>query len=608
MTHRHLFVMMPWSDKENAVIEHEVRGEALKLGQGQHKISCPNCASSRRKKNQKTLSIRIYEDRAVYNCWHCGQDGIVPIRDEMPAVKQEKPMSVAKKLDHQPLGPEALEWLSARGVSKETAEKAGLKQRRHWIQSLGKETECIVFPYKNQGQEYAAKIRSMEDKGFSCNGAPQTFFNIENVQRDDWLIIVEGEMDALALMEVGYESVVSVPNGAVMKVADGKIDPQEDSKFRFVWDAKKQIDKAARIVIATDNDVPGQAMAEEIARRIGKDRCWKVEFPEGCKDANEVLLAHGKDGVDDLISKSQPWPIAGLYDAAHFYDQIDEIFEKGMGRGESTGYDNVDDLYTIVPGQLTVVTGHPSSGKSEFIDQIMVNMAQAKGWKFAICSFENEPRLHIAKLISKYTRMPFFSGMQQRMSREQLERGKDFVQSHFSFLYQADGSLTSVDSIIQRLRVAVMRHGVRGAIIDPYNYIEKSRDVSETDWVSDVLTRLRVFAQAHGIHLWFVAHPTKMMRDSSGKVPPPKGYDISGSAAWFAKADCGLTVHRPNPSGSMMSEIHIWKCRFSWVGKQGETELLFDVPTSTYRVYEADPILDVPAPRQYVDDDDNFPF
>ena len=518
-------------------------------------------------------------------------------------------MSVAKKLDHSPLSHEALEWLKGRGISQATAEKAGLKQRRHWIQSLGKETECIVFPYKNQGHEYAAKIRSIEDKGFSCNGSPQTFFNVESVQRNDWLIIVEGEMDALALMEVGYESVVSVPNGSVMKVSDGKVDPKDDNKFRFVWAAKDEIDRAERVVIATDNDVPGHAMAEEIARRIGKDRCWKVEFPEGCKDANEVLLKHGKDGIDDLISKCQPWPVAGLYDASHFYDQIDEIFENGMGKGESTGYDNVDEIYSIVPGQLTVVTGHPSSGKSEFIDQIMVNMAQSKGWKFAICSFENEPRLHIAKLISKYTRMPFFTGMRERMSQSDLERGKDFVQSHFSFLYQADGSLTSIDSIIQRLRVAVMRHGARGAVIDPYNYIEKNRDVSETDWVSDILTRLRLFAQSHGIHIWFVAHPTKMMRDSSGKVPAPKGYDISGSAAFFAKADCGLTLHRPNPTTSMASEIHIWKCRFSWVGKQGVAELMFDVPTATYTSYTPDPILDAPHARDYgEEDEDDYGF
>ena len=73
-----------------------------------------------------------------------------------------------------------------------------------------------------------------------------------------------------------------------------------------------------------------------------------------------------------------------------------------------------------------------------------------------------------------------------------------------------------------------------------------------------------------------------MLRGVDGKVPPPKGYDISGSAAWFAKADVGITVHRPDPVASAMSEIHVWKCRFNWVGKQGVAELYFDPVAMTY--------------------------
>ena len=93
------------------------------------------------------------------------------------------------------------------------------------------------------------------------------------------------------------------------------------------------------------------------------------------------------------------------------------------------------------------------------------------------------------------------------MSQEELQKGKDFVSEHFSFLYQRDGSLTSLDSIIERLRVSVMRYGIRGVVIDPYNYITKANNMSETDYISDMLTRLRVFAQSYGVHVWFVAHP-----------------------------------------------------------------------------------------------------
>ena len=570
-------------------IEEELRGEAYRLGHGQHKISCPSCSHTRKKKNEKTLSFRIEGDKALYHCWHCGMNGIVPMREDLPKIKVQRKveiMSVAKKMETSPLGEQAISFLQNRGISKETATKAKLKFGRSWIQSEQSEVDCIHFPYTNKGEEYAYKIRSIESKGFSCNGAPQTFFNIENVKKDDLLIICEGEMYALSLIESGYESCVSVPNCAVMKVSEVRTyDRNNDNKFKFLWEAKDQLDGASKILIATDADDAGQAMAEEIARRIGKDKVYKVHYPEGCKDANDVLLKHGRDGVDTLIKSATPWPVAGLFDAKHFFDDVDEIYEKGIGSGASTGYANVDELYSIVEGQLTVVTGHPSSGKSEFIDQLMVNLSEKYGWRFAICSFENEPRIHIAKLVSKYLRLPFFDGRTPRMTKDDLEGGKQFVQSNFSFLYQADGTLSSVDSIIDRLKIAVLRHGVRGAVIDPYNYIQKDRgNVSETEWVSDVLTRLRVFAQAHGIHLWFVAHPTKMMRDANGDIPAPKGYDISGSAAWFAKADVGLTVHRPDPAYSPISEIHIWKCRFSWTGKQGKTELSFDSPTSTYHL------------------------
>ena len=514
-------------------------------------------------------------------------NGLVSINDKFPTTKVQRKVevvSVAKKIKTSPLGENAISFLRQRGISEETARKANLTFGRNYIHSAQAEVGCIFFPYTNKGEQYAQKIRSIEGKGFACNGAPQTFFNIENVTEDDCLIICEGEMDALAMIEAGYSNSVSVPNGAVMKVAETHVDPKEDNKFKFLWNAKDKLDSAEKILIATDADDAGQAMAEEIARRIGKYKVYKVHYPEDCKDANDVLLKHGKDGIDLLVSSATPWPVSGLFDAKHFFEDVDEIYEKGVGSGVSTGYKNADELYSIVEGQLTVVTGHPSSGKSEFIDQLMINLAEREGWKFAICSFENEPKIHIAKLISKFLRLPFFDGKTPRMTKEEMDGGKQFVQSNFSFIYQADGTLSSVDSIIERLKIAVLRHGIRGAIIDPYNYIQKDKDIAETEWVSDVLTRLRVFAQAHGIHLWFVAHPTKMMRDSNGDIPAPKGYDISGSAAWFAKADVGLTVHRPDPVHSAISKIIVWKCRFSWAGKQGDTELSFDSPTSTYHL------------------------
>ena len=119
-----------------------------------------------------------------------------------------------------------------------------------------------------------------------------------------------------------------------------------------------------------------------------------------------------------------------------------------------------------------------------------------------------------------------------------------------------------------------------------------------------MLTKLRVFAQAHDVHIWFVAHPAKMKRLADGTIPVPTGHDISGSAAFYAKADVGLTVHRNDPDTDI-SEVIVWKCRFSWVGKQGRTDLRYDKATSTYSEKTYDPFLSKASDRSY---NTNYPF
>lgn len=571
--------------------EEAIKMAALKFGQT--RTTCPYCSHKRRyNRTDRCLSVKRDEDGIVYNCQHCGIKGAILEERRMNNVvrMEKKPVLARNPTDCPALEQVHYDWLlNERGISKETADKLGLFKTRQFFPAVGAEQDAVCFPYFNaDGMIVSAKMRSIESKAFTCWQSPPAFFNLRNMTEGEDFIIVEGELDSAAMMEAGVAA-VSVPNGAPLKVVDGKITPEEDSKFRFLWDAKDLIEKAKRVIIAVDKDSQGEALAEEIARRVGRDRCWRVEWPEGIKDANDYLRAHGKEALADFVGKPSPWPINGLYDALKFQAQIMELYEKGVGRGASTGYGNVDELYTIVPGQMTVVTGVPSSGKSEFVDQIMVNLAEEQQWSFAICSFENEPRLHIAKLMSKRARKPFFEGRTARMDEFQMKAALDWVNDRFVFLHQEDGGLSDLESILERLKAAVLRMGVRGAVIDPYNFIERPRDVSETEWISNMLTRIKSFCMAHGIHIWFVAHPTKLQRGQDGKLPVPKGYDISGSAAWFAKADCGMTVHRVPDENPLEAQIHIWKVRFSWVGKQGETRLYYDVGTTRYNDFGYSP-------------------
>jgi len=490
-------------------------------------------------------------------------------------------MVVAKsRLEPSPLDKTALEWLANRGISEEVANEYSLLSTLYRFNGERERRGAICFPYTNDGSIYSWKLRSLAGKFYSCSGSPSTLFGIENISIGNDLFIVEGEMDVLAMRMAGYKA-VSMPHGALDKPLSEAGGFSSVQKLKSLGDANEYIEAAGRVFIALDNDGPGDITSEEIARRVGKEKCWRVKFGEH-KDANDALLAEGVAFMQLCVKKAEPWPVSGLYDAMTYRDEVFNGYDNGVGAGKTTGYRTVDNLYTVADGQLTVVTGVPGSGKSEWCDQLMINLASSEGWTFAVCSFENEPRYHLPKLLSKHLSKPFFKGPSPRATREEVERGLEWVNDHFFFLHQKDGSLTEIDDIISRIKIAVLRYGVRGVIIDPYNFISKStKDMSETDWVSEMLTKLKLLATQLEIHIWFVAHPTKMQRGQDGKIMVPGGYDISGSANWFNKTDNGITVHRTKESPTI-AEIHVWKIRFAWLGKMGNTKLSYNTVTTRY--------------------------
>jgi len=540
------------------------------------RVVCPYCSPERRKQNIKDMTLTRKNDGAVvYHCHHCFENGSVQPR------KETKLSAVpSTTVINQPLAQPHYDWLNTRGISPATADKMKLFAAEKFFHKIGKVTPAIGFPYYRRGSLVATKYRSINGKDFTQDmGGAHDFFGIDNIVAGQPIIIVEGEMDALSAIEAGLNNVLSVPGGAPMKLADPKAD---EKRFAFIHNAQQVLDNAPYVILATDQDASGQVLAEELARRIGKEKCRIAKFDK--KDLNEILMDDDPT-LDDrpsniikkIIEDAQPYPIAGLSAASSFSDRLNTLYSKGTGKGVSTGYDSVDNIYTVAPSQLTVVTGYPSSGKSNFVDQLMVNIARKSGWKFAICSFENQPEIHISRLMEIYTKKRFFDG-KDRMTQAEHDEAFKWVNEHFVFIDTNGDEPSSLDSILSRAATAVKSMGISGIVIDPYNYIEMNKaNSTETEAISSMLTRVQKFCKTHNVHTWFVAHPSKINR-SGVDQPRPDGMSISGSMAWWAKTDCGITVHR----GDGCVEIAVWKCRYRWVGQQGETSLLYNKTSGTY--------------------------
>jgi twinkle protein len=240
-------------------------------------------------------------------------------------------------------------------------------------------------------------------------------------------VIVEGEMDKLAIDAVQGPATVSVPDGAPA------IDARDyTSKFAYLSGvAEERLRSAKRVLIATDMDAPGERLADELARRIGYTNCARVQWPEGCKDANETLVKRGATALCDALMDAKPYPIEGLIAVRDLREPVERLYQHGLDRGVTSGWTPFDTHYRARAGLMAVVTGSPGSGKSHFLDNLMVRLARQHDWTFGICSPENQPlERHVAGLIAVWQGKPFTDGPLPRMSLGEV-RGTDVDGSAF---------------------------------------------------------------------------------------------------------------------------------------------------------------------------------
>jgi twinkle protein len=415
------------------LLAHGIR--ARTNGEGNHKLPCPRCSHTRRKHTEPCLSLTIQADRAVWLCHHCRWSGTVNERDDWRPPRRRTGAAVKPQAIPGNPTPELLQWFAGRGISAATVERNRIWAVRNYIPALGAEVDCIAFPYFRDGELANIKFRPLAEKAFvMVKGAEIIFYGLDDIAGVESAIIVEGELDKLALEEAGMRNVISVPTGAPPKAKAGEAE-LEDTKFPYIAACAEHLERLDRIILAVDNDGPGLALAEELARRLGKERCWRVRWSDSgdvpCKDANDVLLMHGAKVLRECIDNAGPYPITGLHSVLDYADETIALYRDGRKSGLSTGWSSLDQCMTIRSGELSVVTGVPGSGKSEFIDALAVNLAHGHGWRFAICSFENPPPEHIAKLAEKYSGLPFWDGPSRRMSEADLQRAMDWIADHF---------------------------------------------------------------------------------------------------------------------------------------------------------------------------------
>lgn len=548
--------MRDWSD-----LDIDTRG----MSSGQIKTFCPKCHGTRRHKSDRSLSVDL--DNRRWRCHNPGCDFAGYLDGGYDSATSYK-MPVEVPEDPETL-PNTYDYFYERGISEDVVRDAGI-----WNQ--GPDEMAIPYAMYPGGKPVHIKYRGISKKRFrSSEGTRKVFYGLEMVDiSDPVLMIVEGEIDVLSAREAGFLNVVSIPNGA------------SDKNLECLNHSRHMIDQAKRIFIGTDMDEAGVKLAKELTRRIGPEKCYRVRWRSGCNDANDVLRKHGADSIIEDVQSAKPAPIEGIV----FADDVREsLWEQRFGPpdiGVSTGYSNLDELYRLKEGKVTITTGVPASGKSIFLASVFFNVAKGADWKFALFTPEQSPSTQFYEdMVPLYTGLEF-----GKETRQQFDEAISFLDEHFILISPEDQTLANILSLADKV---IYRHGVNAIVIDPWTEVEEpdSANFNESRYIKRELTKVRRFAVNRGVYVNIVVHPNA----AGGKNEDITAYDLAGSAQWFNKADMMLSIKRLDKNDPYKPvRVTVLKAKFRKYGREGMCYFQYKIPTKQY------------YPVQYNEEEDRY--
>ena len=549
------------------------------LDEGKTQGTCPLCSSSRKPENQKTKCASYDWDRGLGTCHNC--DKSFQLHTYQRKGASEKTYVRPEPFVVNEVGTKVEEWFKTRGISKDTLDELQVTEGQEFMPQTGKTENVIKFNYFMGDQLINVKYRDGRKNFKLYKGAEKVFYNINSIVGYEYCVLVEGEMDVLALHEAGISNVISVPNGATLNT----------NNLDYLDACIDYLDDKEKIILATDSDEAGQALQSELIRRLGSEVCYLATFDD-CKDANEYLIKHGPEKLVSRITNAKPVPLENVTTFRDIEDEITDFVRNGFKPGFQVGLSNFDDIFSTYTGQFITVTGIPSSGKSDFVDRMVIGYNQNYGWKTAYASPENQPTyLHAHKLMRKvWGGMPTAADIYS----DRWNQIADHCNSNF---FHIDMERYTLEAVLKKGAELVKRKGIKCLVIDPFNKVRSNDASGDVNvYTLEYLQQIEIFAKKYDVLVIVVAHPTKMYKDAQGKIEEPTMYNIKGGGEWYDASYHGLLTHRDYENKTVKCKV--LKVKFQNLGENGaEAHFQWQPDSGDYKPIEnPNAIADAPMP------------
>ena len=555
----------------NGFLIDDFNQHGLEVGKSQG--TCPLCSADRKPENRKAKCASYDWERGLGTCHNCDSSFQLHTYKRKGNSTKEYVRPVQPDGEYKPVQTKVQEWFSDRGISLSTLDELGVTEGPEFMPQTGQKENAIQFNYFMGDELINVKYRDGRKNFKLYKGAEKIFYNINSIVGYNSCVIVEGEMDVLALHEAGIQNVVSVPNGATLN----------SNNLDYLDNCIDYLEDKEKIILAVDADEPGQALKQEFIRRLGAEVCYLVDFGD-VKDANDYLIKHGKEKLRGVINTATQVPLEGVSTLRDLENDLLDFVHNGFKPGYQVGLENFDKIFSTYTSQFITVTGIPSSGKSDFVDQMCIGYNKNYGWKTAFASPENKPNyLHAHKLIRKtWEGLPTTADI----GSEKWNNVTDHIDDNYFFI---DMDRYTLEDVLTKGAELVKRKGIKCLVIDPFNKVRdlncKTEDVNR--YTMEYLTKIETFAKKYDVLVIIVAHPTKMYKDKDGKIEEPTMYNIKGGGEWYDASYHGLLIHRDYELKTVKAKV--LKVKFQNLGENGaESHFTWEPKSGSYIPLAAD--------------------
>lgn len=480
--------------------------------------------------------------------------------------------------------------------------------------------EKITFPFYENNKIVNSKsvnrIRDGKNKvmSFIPNCKPVLFGLNTIINGWRTLMITEGEIDALSLYDMGFKNCVSVPNGA-------KSHTWIDNSIEFLAQFRE-------IFLLFDADKAGIDGAEFLKSKMPDQTIVKIvnltnlfdSFEGGdCTDINDLHRIGEKEFIKKMINLARDSRARLIVDPSDATESQQREYLQGGQSIASSGFDCVDRFVLgkghIRASEISVLTGGAGSGKSEFCNNMAINIAR-QGVGVFIASFEQEHNEQLSLMNNclvgrEYTDIDELNKMSNRVEAEKIKnqnlvdmsRLNDWLSLNRLRLFNCSNLLDKdiIKNLFDAMEYSAKIHGSKVFILDPISVIMDVDSNNQAQTTRELILKTKDFAKRHKAHVFLVMHPRKT--DKKDKIIDESS--LFGSSLIFNFINNFFSLWRfrtPDEDYSKVSarmkntiRFFCFKNRKRGELRDSSTQLYFDIKTKRYseiRTFESGGMVD----------------